>query len=67
MCIRDSKAAVERANSTEPAKIRDQIENTKGFIGTAGIFNMTPTDHMGLDLSAFKMLEVKGGDWVLAE
>lgn len=61
------KAAVERANSTEPAKIRDQIENTKGFIGTAGIFNMTPTDHMGLDLSAFKMLEVKGGDWVLAE
>ncbi|NJL50626.1 MAG: ABC transporter substrate-binding protein [Blastochloris sp.] len=61
------KGAVERANSTEPAKIRDEIEKTTGFIGTAGIFNMTPSDHMGLDLSAFKMLQVKGGDWTLAE
>jgi branched-chain amino acid transport system substrate-binding protein len=61
------KGAMERAGSAEPAKVRDQIEQTAGFIGTAGIFNMTPADHMGLDLSAFKMLEVKGGDWSLAE
>ncbi|KAB2847481.1 MAG: ABC transporter substrate-binding protein, partial [Hyphomicrobiaceae bacterium] len=37
----------------------------KGFIGTAGMFNMTPADHMGLDLSAFKMLEIRKGDWTL--
>jgi branched-chain amino acid transport system substrate-binding protein len=61
------KGAVERAGSTQPAKIRDEIEKTTGFIGTAGIFNMAPADHMGLDLSAFKMLEVKGGDWSLVE
>jgi branched-chain amino acid transport system substrate-binding protein len=61
------KGAVERANLTEPAKIRDEIEKTSGFVGTAGIFNITPADHMGLDLSAFKMLEVKDGDWSLAE
>ncbi|NJL08599.1 MAG: ABC transporter substrate-binding protein [Methylacidiphilales bacterium] len=61
------KGALERAKSTEAAKVRDEIEKTKGFIGTAGIFNMTPADHMGLDLSAFKMLEVRGGDWTLVE
>jgi branched-chain amino acid transport system substrate-binding protein len=59
--------AIQRAGGTDPKKIRDEIEKTKGFIGTAGIFNMTPTDHMGLDLAAFKMLEIKGGDWTLAE
>lgn len=57
--------AVKRANSTDPAKIRDEIEKTKGFIGTGGIVNMSPTDHLGLDLSAFRMLEIKDGDWTL--
>lgn len=55
--------AMKRANSTDKAKVRDEIEKTKGFIGTAGVFNMSPTDHMGLDISAFKMLEVKNGNW----
>jgi branched-chain amino acid transport system substrate-binding protein len=26
---------------------------------------MSPTDHMGLELSAFRMLEVRNGDWAL--
>ena len=51
----------------DPKVIRDEIEKTKGLIGTAGVFNMSASDHMGLDLSAFKMLEIKNGDWVLAE
>ena len=57
--------AMKRANTTDPKKVRDEIEKTKGFVGTGGIVNMTPTDHLGLDLSAFRMLEIKGGDWVL--
>ncbi|KAA5602329.1 ABC transporter substrate-binding protein [Blastochloris sulfoviridis] len=61
------KGALERAKSSDAAKIRDEIEKTTGFIGTAGIFNMTPADHMGLDLTAFKMLEVRSGDWTLVE
>jgi branched-chain amino acid transport system substrate-binding protein len=59
--------AMERAATIDAKTIRDEIEKTKGFMGTAGIFNMTATDHMGLDLAAFKMLEIKGGDWSLAE
>ncbi len=57
--------AIDRADSLDKAKIRDEIEKTKGFVGTGGIFNMSPTDHLGLDLSAFKMLEVKNGQWTL--
>ena len=44
---------------------RDEIGKTKGFVGTGGIVTMSPTDHLGLDLSAFRMLEIKGGDWSL--
>jgi len=57
--------AMQRAKSADPAKVRDEIEKTKGYVGTGGIVNMSPTDHMGLDLSAFRMLEIKGGDWTL--
>ena len=57
--------AIKRAGGTDKAKVRDAIEATKGYIGTGGIVNMSATDHMGLDLSAFRMLEVKNGDWTL--
>lgn len=59
--------AVKRAGSTDKAKVRDAIESTKGLMGTGGEFNMSATDHMGLDLSAFRMLEIKGGHWTLTQ
>jgi branched-chain amino acid transport system substrate-binding protein len=59
--------AAKRAGSFEQAKVRDEIEKTKNFIGTGGIVNMSPNDHLGLDLSAFRMLEIKGGDWTLVQ
>ena len=57
--------AMKRANSTDPKKIRDEIEKTKGFVGTGGVVTMSPTDHLGLDLTAFRMLEIRGGHWTL--
>lgn len=59
--------AIKRAKSTDKAAVRDAIEATKGYVGTGGIVNMSATDHMGLDLSAFRMLEIKNGDWTLAQ
>ena len=59
--------AIKRAGGTDKAKVRDAIETTKGLAGTAGIFNMSATDHLGLDLSAFRMFEIKGGDWVMSK
>jgi branched-chain amino acid transport system substrate-binding protein len=57
--------AIRRAGSTDPEKVRDEIEKTKGYVGTSGVVNMSPTDHLGLDLSAFQMLEVRNDGWTL--
>ena len=57
--------AAQRAKSADKARVRDEIEKTKGYVGTGGIVNISPSDHMGLDLSAFRMLEIKNGDWTL--
>lgn len=59
--------AVKAAGSADKAKVRDALEATRGYVGTGGVVNMSPTDHMGLDLSAFRMLEVKGGTWSLVK
>ena len=60
-------AAINRAGSTDKAKIRDEIEKTSGYVGTGGLVSMSPTDHMGLTLSAFHMMEIRKGDWVLSD
>lgn len=60
-------AAIERAGGTDKAKVRDEIEKTSGFIGTAGVFNMSPEDHMGLNLDAFKLVEIHNGIWKIIE
>ena len=59
--------AMRRAGSADKAKVRDAIEATRGYVGTGGVVSMSAQDHMGLDLSAFRMLEVRGGDWKLVD
>jgi branched-chain amino acid transport system substrate-binding protein len=59
--------AVKAAGSTDKAKVRDALEATRGYVGTGGVVNMSASDHMGLDLSAFRMLEVKDGAWALVK
>lgn len=53
--------AIRRAGGTDRAKLRQALEDTKGFVGVSGIYTMTPEDHMGLDISAFRMVEVRKG------
>ncbi len=43
------------------AKVRAAVEGTKGFVGTAGVFQFSPADHNGLDVSAFELCTVKNG------
>jgi branched-chain amino acid transport system substrate-binding protein len=59
--------AIKRAGSTNKAAVRQEIENTTNFIGAGGVFNMSAKDHLGLGLDAFKMLEIKNGDWSIVE
>ena len=49
------------------AKIRDYLENMKGFVGTAGLFNFSPLDHNGLTRESFEVLTVRGDKFVLAD
>ncbi len=57
--------AVRRSGGTAE-KIRSGIEQTRRLVGVSGIFNMSPADHNGLDLSAFEMVRITKGDWTLA-
>jgi branched-chain amino acid transport system substrate-binding protein len=59
--------AMQRAGGADKAKVRDELEKTKNFIGTGGVVNMSPTDHLGLDLTSLRMLEIKNGDWTLVK
>ena len=59
--------AIKKANSTDKEQIRSAIEQIKNFSGTAGTYNFSETDHNGLDKSAFCIVEVKDGKWVLVQ
>ncbi len=56
---------VETAKSTDKEAVRTAIENLKGFVGTAGIFNFSPPDHNGLGLDSVEMLTVKNGKFAI--
>ena len=59
--------AIDRADSTDPDAIRDALEATEGYVGVTGTYTFSAEDHLGLDLSAFRLVEIRDGDWVLAE
>ena len=59
--------AIKRAGSTKPAAIRDAIESTSGLVGTTGTVTMSAKDHLGLDLSAFRMLQIEKGGWKIVD
>jgi branched-chain amino acid transport system substrate-binding protein len=58
-------ARVVKEVGAEPEKVRAALEGTKGFVGTAGIFNMSAADHNGLGIDAFEMLTVKDGKFAV--
>ncbi len=49
------------------AAIRDELEKIKEFVGIGGIFNMSVTDHNGLDKRAVTVYEIVNGQWQLAK
>ena len=61
-------AALKAAKPGTPefrAALRDGIEKSKEVVATHGVYNMTPTDHFGLDSRARVLVQVKDGDWKL--
>jgi len=45
------------------ARIRDELETTRGFVGTGGVFNMSAEDHVGLDERSMVLVRIAGGKW----
>jgi len=57
--------ALRQAGSAR-GQIRNQIEQTRGFVGISGVFNFSPTEHNGLTTNAFVMVKVVDGKWTPA-
>jgi branched-chain amino acid transport system substrate-binding protein len=51
----------------DKAKIRDELEKIKKFVGVSGIFNMSPEDHNGLSPEAFVMVKISNGQFKLID
>ncbi|MPY66455.1 ABC transporter substrate-binding protein [Deinococcus sp. SDU3-2] len=59
-------AALKKAKPGTPqfrSALRDAIEGTRNVIGAHGIFNMSATDHLGLDARSRVMVQVVNGTW----
>lgn len=64
------KAALKKATPGTPefrAAIRDALENSEEVVGTHGVYNMSATDHTGVDERAAALVQVEKGDWKLVE
>ncbi|MCA6107021.1 ABC transporter substrate-binding protein [Bradyrhizobium cenepequi] len=56
--------AIRRAGTTDKAKMRQAIEETKNLPGLNGVFTMSPTDHQGLAIESLRMYVVKNNKFV---
>lgn len=59
------KTAIENGKSTNRDDIANQIEKITNLAGTAGIFNMSTTDHNGLGMDSLELLTVKNGKFAI--
>jgi len=61
-------AALKAAQPGTPefrAALRDALEKVKNVAGAHGVFNMSATDHVGLDNRSRVMVTVENGNWKL--
>lgn len=56
-----------RQVGTDPEQLRGTIEQTRGFVGISGIYNLTPQDHNGLDTDSMVIVKVEKGRWILVQ
>jgi branched-chain amino acid transport system substrate-binding protein len=57
--------AIKRGGDT-PARLRDEIENTKNYVGVSGVFNYSAENHSGMTPDALLMVTVENGKFVPA-
>ena len=52
---------------TDPDKLRQAIDETKGYVGVSGVYNLTPEDHNGLGTDSMILVRVENGKWKLVK
>lgn len=71
LASRAAEAAMARVSPDDlaafRAALRDELGNTREFVGIGGVFSMSAEDHNGLDRRAVTMYEVVSGQWQLAK
>lgn len=61
-----TEALKRTGGETSPDKLREAIEKTQGLVGTAGVFNYSPSNHNGLSPEDLVVVEIRNGSWELA-
>ncbi len=62
--------AIKKAQPGTPefrGALRDSIEGMKEFVGSQGVFNMSPADHNGVDQRSQVMVRIENGTWKLKD
>jgi branched-chain amino acid transport system substrate-binding protein len=49
------------------AAVRDSIEQITNFAGISGIFDMSPTNHLGMRAGSLAMIEIVDGKWTWSQ
>ena len=63
-------AALKKAKPGTPefrAALRDALEGMKEVVSPEGVFNMTPSNHNGIDERAQVLVRIEGGTWKLVK
>ncbi len=59
MTLLDFFQAAVAKSGNDKVKLAGELQNVKGFMGTAGEFNMSSEDHTGLSKDSFIIAEIK--------
>ena len=63
-----SREALKKAKPGTPefrVALRDAIESVKDFVGSEGVYSMSPSDHNGVDTRSQVMVKIENGAWKL--
>lgn len=62
---REAKKKAKPGTPEFRSALRDALENLHEFVGAEGVYNMSPTDHNGVDARSQVLVKVVDGKWEL--
>jgi branched-chain amino acid transport system substrate-binding protein len=62
---REAKKKAKPGTPEFRSALRDALENLHEFVGAEGVYNMSPTDHNGVDARSQVLVKIVDGKWQL--